>query len=137
MGKHQWYYNTRGVGQINTKQNALGFTPVQQGGGAYQYGSKVYIGWDGGGLRGQVDATDLGRFIFEGASMSATVKNGRLAFAGDLAAATGPQSSSYEPYGGGVITGWQWAIVSTAHVTAFRLRYMQLYTTGWYTIGYA
>ena len=43
---------------------SLGFTPVQQGGGASQGTNKVYIGWDGGGLRAQVDATDLGRIAF-------------------------------------------------------------------------
>ncbi|MDT7952827.1 MAG: hypothetical protein RQ966_15090 [Acetobacteraceae bacterium] len=40
---------------------ALGFTPVQQGGGASQGTNKVYLGWDGAALRAQVDATDLGR----------------------------------------------------------------------------
>ena len=49
---------------IDGKQGNLGFTPVQQGGGAYQAASKVYVGWDGGGLRAQVDGTDLGRFLF-------------------------------------------------------------------------
>ena len=68
---------------------------------------------------------------------SGGVTNARLAYAGDVAASTGPQSSPYEPYAGGVLTGWQWAIVSTATVTAFRIRYMQLYTTSWFTIGYA
>ena len=42
--------------------SALGFTPVQQGGGAGQSANKVYIGWDAasGKLRAQVDATDFG-----------------------------------------------------------------------------
>lgn len=39
---------------------ALGFTPLQQGGGAGQSASKVYIGWNTGGLRVQVDSTDFG-----------------------------------------------------------------------------
>lgn len=45
----------------NSKQNNLGFTPVQQGGGAYQASNKVYLGWDGSGLRCQVDSSDLGQ----------------------------------------------------------------------------
>ena len=39
----------------------VNFTPVQQGGGAYQYGNKVYLGWDGTRLRLQVDSSDLGQ----------------------------------------------------------------------------
>lgn len=43
----------------------LGFAPVQQGGGAGQSTSKVYIGWAGSaGLKAQVDGTDLGSFVF-------------------------------------------------------------------------
>lgn len=50
--------------QLNGKQASLGFTPVQQGGGTSQGSNKVYIGWDGSGLRAQVDNTDLGRISF-------------------------------------------------------------------------
>ncbi|NVN09698.1 hypothetical protein [Nguyenibacter vanlangensis] len=42
-------------------QPALGFTPVQQGGGANQGSNKVYLGWDNTGsgrLRYQIDNTD-------------------------------------------------------------------------------
>jgi len=38
----------------------LGYTPVRQGGGAYQLANTVFIGWDGSRLRAQVDATDQG-----------------------------------------------------------------------------
>lgn len=48
----------------DSKQDALGFTPIQQGGGAGQSGSKVRIGWSGTGLKLQVDETDLGTFAF-------------------------------------------------------------------------
>lgn len=50
-------------------QPALGFTPVQQGGGTNQGANKVKIGWnlDGSGLRCMVDATDLGNFVFDSA----------------------------------------------------------------------
>ena len=53
---------------LNGKQDSLGFTPVQQGGGANQGANKVYLGWgtDGSGLRVQVDGTDLGALAFKG-----------------------------------------------------------------------
>jgi hypothetical protein len=38
----------------------LGFTPVQQGGGAGQGSSKIYIGWLGSALGLQVDSTNFG-----------------------------------------------------------------------------
>jgi len=123
-------------GQINTKQGNLGFTPVQQGGGLYQQANKIYVGWDGAALRAQVDSTDLGRIYTENAHPG-MFSNVRLAYAGDISAATGPQSSPYEPYTGAVVSGWQWAIVGYATVTAFRLRYLQTYTDNWYTVGYA
>ena len=47
----------------NGKQAALGFTPVQQGGGANQRPNKVYLGWDGGAVRMQVDNTDMGQLV--------------------------------------------------------------------------
>ena len=52
------------VGNFTPSGGGLGFTPVQQGGGTSQGTNKVYIGWDGSGLRVQVDATDLGRIYF-------------------------------------------------------------------------
>lgn len=43
-------------------QSALGFTPVQQGGGAGQTSSKLRLGWDGaGGILAQVDDVPMGR----------------------------------------------------------------------------
>ena len=47
----------------NGKQAALGFTPVQQGGGANQRPNKVYLGWDGGAVRMQVDNTNMGQLV--------------------------------------------------------------------------
>lgn len=41
-------------------QTALGFTPVQQGGGTGQGANKVYIGWASSVLNLQVDATNFG-----------------------------------------------------------------------------
>lgn len=44
----------------STRQASLGFTPIQQGGGALQSTNKIYMGWSGAGkLRVQVDATDF------------------------------------------------------------------------------
>ena len=47
----------------NGKQANLGFTPVQQGEGANQLTNKVYIGWDGGAGRVQVDSWDMGKIV--------------------------------------------------------------------------
>jgi hypothetical protein len=46
---------------LNAKQNALGFSPVQQGTGVGQGGNTIKIGHDGTGPRITVDATDFGR----------------------------------------------------------------------------
>lgn len=60
------------------KQDSLGFIPVQQGGGAGQNQSKIYIGWaaDGSGLKAQVDATDQGIFAFRSWVNSQITNNG-------------------------------------------------------------
>lgn len=47
----------------STKQPNLGFTPVQQGGGAGQEGQKIYIGWSPSGLKAQADVLDLGNIV--------------------------------------------------------------------------
>ncbi|MCP1215575.1 hypothetical protein NKW53_05780 [Acetobacter orientalis] len=49
-------------------QPYLGYTPVQQGGGAGQGTNKVALGWaeDGSGLKCQVDGTDEGFLSFRG-----------------------------------------------------------------------
>jgi hypothetical protein len=44
---------------------ALGFTPIQQGGGIGQTGNKIYIGWSTNRLRAQVDVTDIGYILTE------------------------------------------------------------------------
>jgi hypothetical protein len=127
-------------GAIDSKQANLGFTPVQQGGGTGMGNNKLYLGWDGGGVRLQVDNNDTLGYLVRSPSpnIGSVVSNARLVFAGDVPAATGPQSSPYEPYGGAVVTGWQWAIVGGFPlVSAFRLRYMQIFTTSWFTVGYA
>ena len=55
---------TNAYNLANSKQNALGFTPIQQGGGIGQGTNKVYIGWSGSGLKCTVDQTDIGTFSF-------------------------------------------------------------------------
>lgn len=47
----------------NSKQPNLGFTPVQQGGGAGQEGQKIYIGWSPSGLKAQAGVLDLGNIV--------------------------------------------------------------------------
>ncbi len=56
------YFRRTSTGGIHYLQNRLGFTPVQQGGGANQSSNQLRIGWgtNGAGIRAQVDATDLG-----------------------------------------------------------------------------
>jgi hypothetical protein len=63
---------------------------------------------------------------------STPVSNGRLVYAGDYSHPT--YSGLAEPYGGAVHTGCG-GTDSTQQT--FRYRYMQLFTTGWFTVGYA
>lgn len=42
-------------------QPALGYTPIQQGGGTDQKTNKIYIGWTDAQLNAQVDSTSLGK----------------------------------------------------------------------------
>jgi hypothetical protein len=116
--------------QIDTKQANLGFTPVQQGGGTAQLTNKVYIGWSAIGLKAQVDSTDLGAITFGG------VRDGRLAFAGDWQMPY--DGSTVEPFTGAVATGAMGVTLGgpTYVFQRMRMRYMQLLTTSWYTVGY-
>lgn len=69
---------------LDAKQPNLGFTPVQQGGGAHQLTNKVKIGWGTDSrLRVTVDATDLGYFW----------------------TSSNLNPSSYFPFAGGAFTG--------------------------------
>ncbi|WP_257111380.1 phage tail protein [Pseudomonas ficuserectae] len=56
------YFRRTSTGGIHYLQNRLGFTPVQQGGGASQNANTLRLGWsnNGAGLRLQVDASDMG-----------------------------------------------------------------------------
>ena len=63
--------------KMNTKQNSLGFTPVQQGTGTGQKTNTVKIGWsDESRLKVTVDATDLGNVVFDGNLPSSLPANG-------------------------------------------------------------
>jgi hypothetical protein len=56
------YYTEAEVNSLlAAKQNSLGFTPVQQGGGANQGTNKLFMGWSSDSqLRLQIDSTDFG-----------------------------------------------------------------------------
>ena len=56
----RYYTETEMNTLLAGRQAALGFTPVQQGGGTDQATNKLYIGWSGSNLRLQVDTTDFG-----------------------------------------------------------------------------
>jgi len=55
------FLNQWGAIDPATIQPALGYTPVEQGGGVAQTTAKVHLGWDGTGLRAQANGADLGR----------------------------------------------------------------------------
>ena len=64
--------NAAGIQTLNTalagKQAALGFTPVQQGGGAGQGNTKLYLGWTGSDLKAQAGNSDLGSLVTTGSA---------------------------------------------------------------------
>lgn len=49
---------------VATALAGIGFTPVQQGGGANQQSNKLFLGWDNTHLRLQVDSTDEQELAF-------------------------------------------------------------------------
>jgi hypothetical protein len=62
--------------QINGKQNALGFNPVQQGTGVGQLGNTVKLGWSGSSLKCTIDVTDQGAIWTDAASAWSFSGNG-------------------------------------------------------------
>lgn len=72
----------------------IGFTPVQQGGGSGQLTNKVYIGWTGSQLKGQVDAVDQGAFVMQ------------PSFTGSNQSLGGNGSTGYQKLPGGLIMQW-------------------------------
>lgn len=79
----------------SSKQPNLGFTPVQQGGGAEQEGQKIYIGWSHSGLKAQADVLDLGNIVTTNAG---TIKAPQAALA-DRAQVAGSAETLF-------VTGW-------------------------------
>ncbi|OCP04991.1 MULTISPECIES: hypothetical protein [unclassified Ensifer] len=78
-------------------QAALGFTPVQQGGGVGQTGNKLYIGWNGtSALKATVDAFDLGRVWTDSAVLWNAASAGYYKFPNGFMLQWG-----YEPTGSG------------------------------------
>ena len=70
-----------------TKQAALGYTPVRQGGGIGQLGNTILIGWSGSKIKIQVDNTDFGALATESWANGNLVKlNGDQTIAGKLTA---------------------------------------------------
>lgn len=62
-GSLDWpYFRSNVDSSVIHLQRRLGFTPVQQGGGANQAPNQVILGWGtgGAGIRAQIDATDIG-----------------------------------------------------------------------------
>lgn len=160
------FYNTSGIithtfrndGGISTalygdlgavlagKQATLGYTPVRQGGGAFQTTDTVYIGWDGSALRAQVNGSDLERILTR--SWINPVVDIRLTFAGDQVGGNiytgGGTGSMWEPYTGAVVTGVANSFVggssnNTYYAYAFRWRYLQKFDSygNWYTVAFA
>lgn len=84
----------------NSKQANLGFTPVQQGGGAGQEGQKIYIGWSSSGLKAQAAELDLGNVV----TTSAGCTKAPSAATADLAT-----TATRLRLTGGVDTSWTYA----------------------------
>lgn len=86
-------------------QSALGFTPVQQGGGTSQTTNKLYIGWSAGAaLRLQVDSTDFGStwpIAISGASADSAKLGGQL----PNYYATAANLANYLSLSGGTMSG--------------------------------
>lgn len=128
-----------------TRQANLGYTPVEQGGGAYMGGNKIRIGWDGpaNAARLQVDDLQLERILTR--NWINPIIDIRLAYAGDLdnnwnvnAGGTGDPYS--EPYGGAVITSrYTTSYAAVTYWSGARWRYLQKQDSygNWYTVGYA
>ncbi|MFJ7438225.1 hypothetical protein ACIQW5_11265 [Methylorubrum thiocyanatum] len=144
--------NTRQLGDLNsriedrayawaaTRQANLGFTPVEQGGGAYMGSNKIRIGWDGpaNAARLQVDNLELERILTR--NWINPIIDVRLAYAGDLSNDWNKDQSYAEPYGGGVLTS-RYVQSNQFIIDSWkggRWRYLQKQDSygNWYTVGY-
>jgi hypothetical protein len=96
-----------------------------------QNGNFYFGGWSHGTYYQIWSSRDFGAPNF-----APYVNNGRLAYAGDFTSNNG--GIMQEPWGGTVVTGYFTQVSGSPYdVHQFRHRYMQLLTTGWFTIGYA
>lgn len=97
----------------NGKQAALGFTPVQQGGGSGQDNSKIYIGHGTNGLKAQIGTTDLGYIVTTAAGTtkaanSASADRAQVAGSAETLFVTGWGSTKWgsTPYGQSPLYVW-------------------------------
>ena len=117
--------DTGGTNWISEAIAALGYTPVQQGGGAGQGTNKVYLGWDAGAElpRIQVDNTDLG----DVAMMTgfASLVN------------TGNDTPGWQKIAGGLILQWQSKAIATQTVVtlSFPLAFPNAVFGVWASLG--
>ncbi|UYW27729.1 hypothetical protein OKC48_04235 [Methylorubrum extorquens] len=125
-----------------TRQANLGYTPVEQGGGPYQSGNKIRLGWDGTAMRLSVDGGDHERVLHR--SWINPIIDIRWVHAGDLGndwnlnAYNGDPYS--EPYPGAAITSrYTTSYAAVTYWTGARWRYLQKQDSygNWYTVGYA
>jgi hypothetical protein len=90
----------------------------------------VYLGWDGSGLRAQVDSSDQGKLLTEFTGIQGV----RLALIEDKTQAIG---ALQEPHAGGVITGMGIATVGGNPVITMRYRRLQVLIGGsWQNVSY-
>ena len=119
---------TSSAGSITTRgwsgNQATGLILFGNTGARYCYWDGTTYNFNGGAVTAS-NGRLWGAFDF-----GTPVSNGRLAMAADFAM---PGAGGMnEPYGGAVVTG-----MYATSGWVFRFRYMQLYTTGWFTCGYA
>uniref|UniRef100_B0T646 Peptidase S74 domain-containing protein n=1 Tax=Caulobacter sp. (strain K31) TaxID=366602 RepID=B0T646_CAUSK len=79
---------------LATKQNTLGFTPVQQGTGVGQTTNVIKLGWSNEGkLKATIDATDQGAIVFESALTWTNLSGKPSSFASDWSTLTSKPST--------------------------------------------
>lgn len=86
---------TNAYNLANSKQDALGFTPIQQGGGIGQSTDKIYIGWNGSQLKCTVDQTDIGAFSFGSGEIATAIGNVATAYGSTVSNCTYSKSGDY------------------------------------------
>lgn len=59
------------AGAPKVQPEGMAFYPTQQGGGSGMLTNKIYIGWNGGSILGQVDVTPMGAICMSGYGVGA------------------------------------------------------------------